>query len=195
MDELAEIEAHAVDLDEPLPPDLRIEALRADGWSDKAQTYSAFCQQCNNAAGLMVREDAVVCLGCLVWGHPSFAEYNPGEAYDPEDYARRQRYAPYALWWLSQAEHIAVMARGGSEHLPEYIQRELRSMLGRPLRGRLWTPVTIDNTLEVPQRHFEETVLGRYLQECGGIVIRRVDVAALGQMPGTVTDFELRRSL
>ena len=82
-----------VGVDEPLPEDPKISALRAEGWGDyEGQTYAAFCQSCNNAAGLMVRASLepstleVMCKGCLVWGHPSFAEENPGEVYHDNDY-------------------------------------------------------------------------------------------------------------
>lgn len=78
-----------VGLDEPLPEDPRLVAARAEGWRDfDGESYSAFCQNCNNAAGLMVRQDRseppvleVICKGCLVFGHPSFAEDEPGELY------------------------------------------------------------------------------------------------------------------
>ena len=77
-----------VGLDDPLPEDPKIAALRADGWADyEGQTYAAFCQSCNNAAGLMVRGEEVVCLGCLMgWPEPE-----PGEPYDLELHTAQQR--------------------------------------------------------------------------------------------------------
>jgi len=81
--------ADDVGVDEPLPEDPRISTLRAEGCTDyEGQTYSAFCQSCGNAAGLMVRGDSeVTCRGCLVWGHPSFAEDDvPSEVYRDADY-------------------------------------------------------------------------------------------------------------
>lgn len=73
---------------DPLPEDPKIAALRAEGWADYGgQTYAAFCNPCGNAAGLMVRGDKVVCLGCLMgWPEPE-----PGEPYDLELHAACQK--------------------------------------------------------------------------------------------------------
>jgi len=57
------------------PTEPRLTALRAKGWEDfEGSVYTAFCERCGNAGGLMVRERIIVCRGCLMFGHPSFDE-------------------------------------------------------------------------------------------------------------------------
>ena len=78
--------------------------------------------------------------------------------------------------------------------LPPYIVSEASSMLGRPLRGRLWVASELAEPVEVVFERFAETELGRSLSRCGGIVIRDEDAAALRSYPGVVTDLELVRA-
>lgn len=95
-----------------------------------------------------------------------------------------------AVWWLDDAAIEIVL--DGNWDMPGYAREQVRSMDGRPLRGRLWAAepaldVTIDGRL------FDETGLGRALGRMGGVVMYRADVARLVGMPGILTDLELRR--
>jgi len=181
-----------VGLDEPLSEDPKIVAMRADGWVDYGgQAYSAFCHNCNNAAGLLVRGSDMICKGCIVWGHASFAEEDPGEIYHDADYTgpedgRRH----WKVWWLSQADLEGM----SNWFLPEYILAEVRSMTGRPLRGRLWVSAELDGVVEVEAKRFDQTPLGQSLEKCGGIVVRDGDAQVLRTYPGVVTDLELVRA-
>jgi hypothetical protein len=117
----------------------------------------------------------------------------------------------YAIWWLSQEDCEAletmidysrgfIPSDGGgvysyepcvtrSLRIPGYIAREYRSRLGRPGRGRLWIPPEIpvtecvwDDELPVCQRAIS----------CGGIVVHARDWHKLRDLPGFITDLEMR---
>ena len=88
------------------------------------------------------------------------------------------------IWWLSEGELEALPTLANPT-----LDAERRSMLGRPLRGRLWGNASVD------EARFKETILGRWLSHCGGIVVCEQDLAALRDLPGTVTDLNLHRVL
>lgn len=195
-----------VDLDnDPPPEDPQLVEYRAAGWEDfdPGLSYGAVtCHRCGNAAGLMVRrnghEEEIVCKGCLVFGHPSFAELDVDELpYDPEATAQVRLESQYAIWWLSQAEleHVLlfrVSFKDAAFESYKALWGELCSMEGRTLRGRLWNPHEVE--LEVPAWCFE-SIRGSFLgRRCGGIVIERSDLEVLQDLfPGTMTDFQLKR--
>ncbi len=111
----------------------------------------------------------------------------------------------YAIWWLSQddCEILESMIDYETQyevgsyypnvvislHIPLYIAKEYRSRLGRAGRGRLWVPPEINITecvwsgeLSVCQR----------AAECGGIVVHMRDWQKLRNLPGFITDIEMR---
>jgi len=91
------------------------------------------------------------------------------------------------IWWLSQRACEAI----GDEPpagLPAYIAREYRSRLGRPGRGRLWADA-IFGDVGVP---WDKARPAAWLAEdCGGIVIWRLDVSYVIGLPGFVTNTRL----
>lgn len=98
------------------------------------------------------------------------------------------------IWWLSQYEILSIEAEAAQ--LPEYLQRELSSINGRPLRGRLWTTSAskFEGAWPFEVSPWPETALSKWLGSwCGGIVFRAEDVEKLKQLPGTITNFELKR--
>ncbi len=72
----------AVDLEEnrlKSNGEVAIERLQGEGWAASSAEYGdLFCGSCGNARGLFVRDREGVpdvrCGGCLVYGHPSFAQ-------------------------------------------------------------------------------------------------------------------------
>ena len=94
------------------------------------------------------------------------------------------------IWWLSQGD-----LEGLSEMtpLPDYIEREVLSMMGRPLRGRLWVASELGK-VEVSKEQFMTSPLAWRLIRCGGVVIRALDAAQLRSWPGIVTDLNLVRA-
>jgi hypothetical protein len=109
------------------------------------------------------------------------------------------------IWWLSQddQEAIAEAAPAGASALPagfpRYLREEYESRDGRSGRGRLWVGEVFGGDHDDYCVKAEEppwsTPLGVYLaKRCGGIVIRREDAALLRNLPGVITDRQLRRA-
>lgn len=104
----------------------------------------------------------------------------------------------YLIWWTSQAE-CEQIGEQLDEGLPVYIRDQYESRYGRPGRGRLWLDSIVERDCEDIERVAkafagEGSALSRYLGvACAGIVIRASDGAVLSKIPGTITDFELRR--
>jgi hypothetical protein len=114
-----------------------------------------------------------------------------------------------AVWWLTQADYEAMGAI--PEHLPTYIQDEVRSLNGRPGRGRLWVSPTFEKSTGVE----DVTKLARQLKErdtmtpaagaeaierwtvltsAGGIVIEAEHMVLLRGLPGLVTTLSYERA-
>lgn len=120
----------------------------------------------------------------------------PGAAGSPYERMR----AEFAIWWLSPEDLRAI-----DEELewpqapPVYLLREIEDLRGRAGRGRLWFATELRagrNPWDDPKVDpWPDTPLSRRLQDCGGIVIRALDVALLRTMPGVVTDLKLDRLL
>ncbi len=115
---------------------------------------------------------------------------------------RRQRGTPtsmadgFLIWWTTQADCEAIggaEALGKTPALPEYLILELRSRIGRNGRGRLWVSGLLNGapagTTTWPTTALAYVLEGQY----GGIVIRAEDRFALADMPGVITDFNVRR--
>lgn len=94
------------------------------------------------------------------------------------------------VWWLTSDAIRAL--QGGESSFPTYIAEMIRSRTGRSGRGRLWTAPGIEG--EVAEVHFDELV-GDWimLENMGGIVVKDEDAAALVNLPGFLTDLELKR--
>jgi len=93
------------------------------------------------------------------------------------------------IWWLSQGEMEAI-GKELPEGYPEALRAEYRSMWGRSGRGRLWAREAGGES--VASECFE-TLLGRFLASCGGIVVELHEIPLLCSLPGTVTDFGCKR--
>lgn len=93
------------------------------------------------------------------------------------------------IWWLSELEARAI-GETAPEYLPEYLGRLYDDRYGRNGRGRIWRlPVMNDIVVDWPDTH-----LAKYLQnECGGIVLYLRDYHLLANLPGIITDLNLRR--
>lgn len=93
------------------------------------------------------------------------------------------------IWWLSELEARAI-GETAPEYLPEYLERLYDDRYGRNGRGRIWRlPVMNDIVVDWP-----DTPLARYLQnECGGIVLYLHHYHLLANLPGIITDLNLRR--
>lgn len=101
----------------------------------------------------------------------------------------------FLIWWTNQADCEAVSEYRGVIDVPDYIAREFRSRHGRPGRGRLWIPTELYAEVPIPPITipWPETPLANVLGDYyGGIVIRASDVACLRELPGVVTDLEVR---
>ena len=92
----------------------------------------------------------------------------------------------YAIWWLSQEACEQVI--NADHNLPDYIRNELNSRQGRPGRGRLWVPKSIDLD-EITWN--DEATMASAASSCGGIVIDAVDISHVMFLPGFVTDTRL----
>jgi hypothetical protein len=99
------------------------------------------------------------------------------------------------VWWLSEGE---LRAYGSEPRIePPAVAAELRSMSGRPLRGRLWSrDEHVDVRALFPS---VESPISRYLERCGGIVISDDELVLLkiqrDCLLGIVTDLKLVRVL
>ena len=106
------------------------------------------------------------------------------------------------IWWTDEAAAKVVErtiisdAWPASRHdrWPVYLVRQFESRIGRAGRGRLWDsgdfgPASVDDA------QFDKTPIGRWIVESSmaGIVIGRRDLSCVIDMPGVVTDLELRR--
>lgn len=97
---------------------------------------------------------------------------------------------PYAkklfIWWTNQADAEAAFEK--IDQLPEYIQDQLSSRMGRGGRGRLWVP---DGEIfaEIREKGIEwvKTECEPYCAEAGGIVITGDNLKDVIYMPGIVT--------
>jgi hypothetical protein len=93
------------------------------------------------------------------------------------------------VWWLTPSE-IQDMKDWA---LPEVLLRLVASATGRSGRGRLWN-VRTDGRFDDFRVTFNETTpLARHCVNCVGLVIAREEVALLADLPGVVTDQNLKR--
>jgi hypothetical protein len=95
--------------------------------------------------------------------------------------------ATLCVWWLDQSDFAALIPWW---ELPEYIKREVQSAYGRPARCRLWVAACFGDVQIHP---WPTTPIANRCEGCAGIVLRRSDLEHLRDLPGIVTDLELRR--
>lgn len=98
----------------------------------------------------------------------------------------------YAIWWLSPSECNAIDSDyTGQLHdgAPKYLSAKFLSLRGRPGRGRLWVPDDID----VQDISWTDDAIGRWCENCGGIVFWRKDLEHVMHYPGLITDLNMKR--
>ena len=99
--------------------------------------------------------------------------------------------ADYLIWWTSR-DHCDVLG----EHpkwttkpkVPSYIRDLYMDRCGRAGRGRLWAQ---KDMFEGSVPWDESRPMCRRAAVCGGIVIRREDLAAVSALPGFITDMSM----
>jgi hypothetical protein len=92
----------------------------------------------------------------------------------------------FVIWWTSQYECEEVESM--NLQLPEYIDVEFRSRLGRNGRGRLWVPENI------PVKGIEwdkSKPAARLCEKRAGIVLAKEHIKYVINLPGFCTDLEL----
>lgn len=98
-----------------------------------------------------------------------------------------------AIWWTNQSEANAIHD-GDLGELPAAIANQLWSRIGRNGRGRLWVAAELESIPDVSVSPWPTSSMATYLSEsCGGVVIRRSDIDKVNHLPGTITDFDLKR--
>ncbi len=99
----------------------------------------------------------------------------------------------YAIWWLSShdAKFMQMEMDDGFITLPEYLKSELRSVNGRPGRGRLWVSKSLTKQ-DFQVDPWPDTLMSRYYGECRGIVVQQAEFDLIKGLPGKLTDFELK---
>jgi hypothetical protein len=91
------------------------------------------------------------------------------------------------IWWTNQADAERI-TKEQIEALPEYIQSEFDSRVGRAGRGRLWVHESIDlSGIEWN----EKSPFSNYCLESGGIVFRKEDLLKVRDLPGQCTDLQM----
>lgn len=103
------------------------------------------------------------------------------------------------VWWTDQpaAEAVERLVDADSPLIsawPDYLKSEFQSRLGRAGRGRLWIDDRFSPRLEIPELLFD-LPMGRWITGAcmGGIVIKKGDLRHVRELPGVVTDLDLRR--
>lgn len=101
------------------------------------------------------------------------------------------------IWWVGESEAKVLLNLSGTDelNLPPYILTELKSIEGRPLRGRLRASVHLDGAQDVDLSEVfvakADTTIEKLAGECGGIIIDPSD-AKYCRCIGFVTDQQLR---
>lgn len=96
------------------------------------------------------------------------------------------------VWWVSQFDCLRIGAEL-DESIPFYLRQQYESLVGRSGRGRLWCSLEVfgeDVSVGFP---VDATPISRYAESSGGIVIKRDDIVHLRELPGVVTDLNLKR--
>lgn len=98
------------------------------------------------------------------------------------------------VWWLSDKDQDFI---GDSRAAwPEWLQREYNDRRGRAGRGRLWVSRRFESVVEplIPPDHPGWTTpIGLAADRCGGVVITESEVPLLAELPGLLTDLDLKR--
>lgn len=98
--------------------------------------------------------------------------------------------AELAIWWLSEDE-CRIVLDSFADLIPLLVLDAVRSMQGRPKRGRLW----FLSELELPSfsvAEDNELLNSCYIGERGGIVFHAEDAHLIAFLPGYVSDTNMR---
>lgn len=130
--------------------------------------------------------------------HPSFGMVGFYRTTGNPGLGRRERFEmTFLIWWTNEADCLALAcsAHGPACAVPAYITTEYASRAWQDACGRLWVapeliaegaPTSVNVSPVTPLT----TVLGA---DYGGIVIRASDVGCLRDLPGVITDLNVRR--
>ena len=95
------------------------------------------------------------------------------------------------IWWVPPPNEMALQERKEEVNaLPDYIAAEVISLFGRSMRGRLWVSPELRPDFDDLEWNEGSPLSARAL-ECGGVVVREIDIPTLHQMPGFITDRDL----
>ena len=97
------------------------------------------------------------------------------------------------IWWTNQGDCEAIDAvfpDGLPEWLPQYVADQLCDRYGLSGRGSLWVDPQFGVVSVNP---WPNTALAEILATYAGIVIREWDACILADMPGVITNLQLRR--
>lgn len=98
------------------------------------------------------------------------------------------------IWWLTQQDFEAIESMRGKVSLignaPAWLYQQYTSANGRAGRGRLWVAAHLDAVSVDP---WPSTALAAHCDRCAGIVIEEHMVYFLRDLPGVVTDTNLKR--
>lgn len=102
----------------------------------------------------------------------------------------------FLIWWTTQSDCEAIDRANAQSALPwpKYLRLEFSSRLGRNGRGRLWCSPALRNAPDGTNGWPNTPLAERLASDYGGIVIRASDRLHLDEMPGVITDFNLRRA-
>lgn len=105
-----------------------------------------------------------------------------------QDQTQPVKKATALVWWLTYGLVEAICVSEEKMLLPQYIQRHLDYMRGRPLNGRLWSDPMFGEVSAVWDKGF----LSRLAADSGGLVIDPDDLPAVRQFGGFVTDLKMK---
>lgn len=93
------------------------------------------------------------------------------------------------IWWTNQDDTETVEEM--QTNFPDYLQTEFRSRIGRNGRGRLWVPyqyMSQDWKIE----WLDGPLFSKLEKSYGGIVMLAADINHVMNLPGIITDFNMR---
>lgn len=112
--------------------------------------------------------------------------------------AEKMRRSTLLIWWTNQNDCEAIGERlKSTAALPQYLPEQYESCFGRVGVRLLWVAEQFGDVVVSP---WPNTPLANVIdgdtsfgQSYCGIVIRDVDVPLLAELPGIITDLNLRR--
>lgn len=96
------------------------------------------------------------------------------------------------IWWVDQPALEHVVRHLSTMSVDTWLRSEILSADGRCGRGRLWVNERFKDVQRIDP--WPETLLAKYFEDrCSGIVISPKELEVVAQLPGIVTDFQLKR--